>query len=68
MKDILPRKTIQKYRKEQKNKEIKALYRKGYSMNEICAIQSVSKTTVFFAINGRSKKRSAEKLKIKNNK
>lgn len=50
-----------KVRKELRDKEIKALYRKGFSMNEICAIQNVSKTTVFFAINGRAKKKSAEK-------
>lgn len=55
-----------KVRKQLRNQEIKALYRKGYSMDEICAIQSVSKTTVFFAIKGRSKKGSAEKIKNNN--
>lgn len=56
-----------KVRKELRDKDIRALYRKGYSMNEICAHKNVSKTTVFFAIRGRSKKRSAEKINNNHN-
>lgn len=60
----IPRKERIKIR----NKRIKALYRAGFSMAEICADQNVSKTTVFFAIKGRSKKKSAEKIKNNNKK
>lgn len=48
-----------------RNKQIVGLYRSGLSMDEVVKAMSrlgygVSKTTVFFAINGRSKK-SAKK-------
>lgn len=43
-------------RKELRDKKIRAHYRNGLSMNDICEIERVSKTTVFFAIHGRSKK------------
>lgn len=46
-----------KVRKKQRDRKIKALYSAGYSMNEICVKEGHSKTTVFFAINGRSSKR-----------
>lgn len=48
-----------KERNRIRNKEIRALYRIGYTMKEICLKLNVSKTTVFYAINrpkGRSKK------------
>ena len=37
-----------------RTKKIRSLYRAGYSMDEICKMESHSKTTVFFAIKGRS--------------
>lgn len=40
-------------------KRIKSLYRQGKSMDEICRVLHVSKTTVFFAIN-RPKKLSSK--------
>ena len=44
-----------------RNRKIKMLYRYGFSMDEVCGEMkklgyNVSKTTVFFAVNGRSKK------------
>lgn len=47
--------------KELRNKEIRALYRIGYTMAEICKKVNVSKTTVFFAINGRGPKKAVKK-------
>lgn len=54
---IVPLKDRIKFR----NRKIRSLYKLGYSMEQICAEmnklgQGVSKTTVFFAIKGRSKK------------
>ena len=50
-----------------RNKKIKDLYKIGYSGDEICEMTKLSKTTVFFAINGRSKKKTvAEDKKISN--
>lgn len=46
-----------KERKKIQIREIKALYRIGYSMNEISRKMDVSKTTVFFALNGRRRKK-----------
>lgn len=40
---------------------IRALSKSGYSMNEICRVLNVSKTTVFFAVNGKKKKNKSEK-------
>lgn len=63
-------------RVRERNKKIKAIYRAGrqiygdsYTIDSVCAEmklrgESVSRTTVFFAINGRSKKK-VEKNKIK---
>ncbi len=60
----------------ERNKKIKAIYKIGremhgdaYTIDSVCAEmrqrgESVSRTTVFFAINGRSKKKE-EKNKIK---
>ncbi len=53
-------------RKKLRDKKIRAFYRLGYSMEEICSEmrklgEGVSKTTVFFAINGRSKKSEAKR-------
>lgn len=50
-----------KDRVKMRNKKIKAFYKLGYSMDEVCVEMkkigyAVSKTTVFFALNGRSKK------------
>lgn len=53
MKEKLP----VKVRVEMRNKTIRDLYRKKYSMDEICRYVNVSKTTVFFAIRGRGKKK-----------
>ena len=55
-----------KVRKQIRNDKIKTLYRKGFSMDEICMTEGVSKTTVFFAINGRSKKKLTKISKINN--
>lgn len=57
MKDTISKKE----RVQRRNKKIKMFYKLGYSMDEVCAEMnklgySVSKTTVFFAINGRSTK------------
>lgn len=41
-----------------RNARIKSLYRQGQSMNDICRVLNVSKTTVFFAIHGPKKKSS----------
>lgn len=50
-----------KKRREIRNRQIKSFYRSGFSMDEVVAQMKrighgVSKTTVFFVINGRSKK------------
>lgn len=50
-----------KERIKMRNRKIKMLYRYGFSMDEVCGEMkklgyNVSKTTVFFAVNGRSKK------------
>ena len=37
-------------------KRIKALYASGYSMDEVCKVLGVSKTTVFFAVKRRKAK------------
>jgi len=58
-----------KERIKMRNRKIKMLYRYGFSMDEVCGEMkklgyNVSKTTVFFAINGRSRK-TIEKRKKK---
>lgn len=62
---------ILKERNEKKFARIRELYKRGCgsdqckggcSMDHICQIVRVSKTTVFFAINGRSKKTDERKL------
>lgn len=46
-----------KERKIIRDTKIRSLYKKGYSMDQICKMENASKTTVFFAVNqGRSKK------------
>lgn len=60
--DIIPAKERVKLR----TKKIRALYGIGYSMDQICEEmkklgQGVSKTTVFFAIKGRNKKKGGRK-------
>lgn len=57
-----------KERIKMRNKKIKAFYKIGYSMDEVCIEMkklgySVSKTTVFFALNGRSKKANERRKK-----
>lgn len=52
-----------KERKRMRDNKIRALYKLGYSMNQICVEVGCSKTTVFFAINGRPKKLSQIKNK-----
>ena len=57
-----------KERKDLRDKKIRDMNKLGYTMDQICRFLSVSKTTVFFAINksNRSKKRAAvKKLKTK---
>lgn len=49
-----------------RNNKIKAFYKLGYSMDEVCGEMKkigylVSKTTVFFALNGRSNKANARR-------
>lgn len=56
MSDIIPVKVRRKLR----DRKIRSLSKSGFSMDEICKVMSelgmgVSKTTVFFAVNGRSK-------------
>lgn len=51
-----------------RNKKIKAFYKLGFSMEEVCREMqklgyNVSKTTVFFALNGRSKKANDRRKK-----
>lgn len=41
-----------------RNARIKSLYSSGFSMNEICRVLNVSKTTVFFAVNRPKKAKS----------
>lgn len=57
-----------KERLKMRNRKIKAFYKLGYSMDEVCVEMkklgySVSKTTVFFALNGRSKKANERRTK-----
>ena len=55
-----------KDRRELKYRRIKDLHRLGYSMADICLIENVSKTTVFFALKGRAGNRKrlvAKRLK-----
>lgn len=40
-----------------RDRKIRALHAGGYSMNQICTALKCSKTTVFFAINGRRPKK-----------
>lgn len=42
--------------KEIQNNRIRVLYKNGYNMDQICRMEKCSKTKVFFAIRGRSKK------------
>lgn len=44
-----------------RNARIKSLYRQGHSMDDICRVLNVSKTTVFFAINGPKTKGKSSK-------
>lgn len=58
-----------KERKRIRDEKIRSLHAQHYSQNEIVAEMSklgmgVSKTTVFFAIKGRSKKKSGDKNNI----
>lgn len=48
-------------RKRLRDKEIRALYKLGYSMDQICLKLNLSKTTVFFAIKGRGKRSVVKK-------
>lgn len=55
-----------KDRVKMRNNKIKAFYKLGYSMDEVCVEMAkigyaVSKTTVFFALNGRSNKANARR-------
>lgn len=56
-----------------RNDKIRGLYRDGFSMDDICKKLSVSKTTVFFAINHkygyerRSKKNKVVNINQENN-
>lgn len=50
---IIPSKS--KEIRELRNKEIRALYRIGYTYEEISRKLNVSRTTIFFAIKGRNK-------------
>lgn len=59
-----------KKRREARNKKILALSKKGYSITEICNAmallgESISRTTVFFALNGRWTKKAAERRKVR---
>jgi len=47
--------------KRLRDKEVRALYRAGFSMNQICEKMGLSKTTVFFAVKGRIKKQTIKK-------
>ncbi len=43
--------------RELRNKEIRALYKIGYTYEEIAKKLNVSRTTIFFAIKGRAPKK-----------
>ena len=58
----LPYKVRAKIRREALTKKIRALYKTGYSMDEVAKIVKCSKTTVFFAVN-----RGRKKIKNKTN-
>ncbi len=47
--------------RELRNKEIRALYKLGYTMEQICKKVDASKTTVFFALRGRAPKKKSSK-------
>ena len=53
---IIARKRIREEERKVINQKICDLYNLSYSMNEICEMLSVSKTTVFLAVNGRTRK------------
>lgn len=55
-----------KERKRLLYREIKALYKIGYTMEQISLKLNVSKTTVFFAVKGRSKKSVVSRNKNNN--
>lgn len=50
-----------KERVELRNKKIRDLHRLNYSTEEISSILNVSRTTIFFVINGRTKKKKIKK-------
>ena len=45
-----------KVKKAIRNAKIRELYKAGYTLEDICKTEKVSKTTAFFAVRGRSKK------------
>lgn len=51
-----------KERLQIRNKKIRELHKIGYSMEEICKMVNCSKTTVFFAIKGRPKKKEIKNV------
>lgn len=53
---IKERRRIEREERLKKYNKIRALYRAGLSMDAICRVTNSSKTTVFFAIKGRSNK------------
>ena len=53
---IIARKRIREEQRKVIDQKICDLYNLSYSMNEICDMLSVSKTTVFLAVNGRTRK------------
>ena len=57
----IPLKELKKLR----NKKIVALYRSGFSMDEVAREMQISKTTVFFAVNGRWTKKAAERRRVR---
>ena len=48
---------LPKEQKEIRNKRIREFYKMDYTMEQICKIVGCSKTTVFYAIKGRAKKK-----------
>jgi len=55
------RQRLQKQERVRRDEEIRRLYKAGFSMNQICEKVGVSKTTAFFAVNGRSKNKNNPK-------
>ena len=58
----IPSKIKRKLERDLKVKRIRALFKMGWSMEDICVKERCSKTTVFYAVNkGRNKNKNKNK-------